>query len=63
MTKDTDIFAIATDDEPEVLDLDALDDIQGAAKYGGTNTCEPARSRGGMSNLFITSYSTSGSAD
>ena len=63
MPKENDIIATATGDAPEILDTDALDAITGAVKYGGTNTCEPVRRRGGLNDLFITSYSTSGSAD
>ena len=41
MTSEKDIVAAASEDSPELLDLETLDSITGGTEYGGTNTCEP----------------------
>ena len=60
---DSDIFAVAESDAPEVLEADALDQVTAGTTYGGTNTCEPPRRNGRLDGLFIKSWGTSGVAD
>ena len=44
---DHDIIATASTDAPEVLDTDVLDAATGGVEYGGKNTCEPVKPKGG----------------
>lgn len=47
MNEENDIVATATTDAPEILDSDSLDAVTAGVEYGGTNTCEPVKPKGG----------------
>lgn len=59
--KDQHIVAKADADAPEVLEEVDLDQATGGAQYGSSNSCEPVKPR--MNDLFIKSWSFSGSPD
>ncbi|MEM1299675.1 MAG: hypothetical protein AAGH68_10385 [Pseudomonadota bacterium] len=41
MKKDKHIVATADEDAPEILEEIALDQVNGGAQYGSSNSCEP----------------------